>query len=241
MREALGAPGVVREVFATAQAAERHPELLAAAQADGVTWTEATDEVVARLCDAVHPQGVVAVAEAPHHGLADALPSGARLVAVLDAVREPGNAGTVIRIADAAGADGVVLTGEHVDQLNGKCVRASAGSLFHLPVVGGVDVAGAIARARRNGLVVFAADGAGDVTLDRLTPAELARPTCWIFGNEAHGLTDEIRAAADAVVAAPLYGRAESLNLATAAAVCLYASAVAQHAALDSDADQPNR
>lgn len=241
VREALAAPGVVRQVFATPEVVDRHPELPEAAAAGGVPWSEATAEVVARLCDAVHPQGVVAVATAAHVGLGEAVPADAQLVAVADSVREPGNAGTVIRIADAAGADGVVLTGDHVDPHNGKCVRASAGSLFHLPVAAGARVIDVIDRARRNGLVVLAADGAGDSRLDQLSAAELARPTCWIFGNEAHGLTDEIRHAADAVVAVPLYGQAESLNLATAAAVCLYASAVAQHAALDSGADQPNR
>src|SRR5690606_32906171 len=148
---------------------------------------------------------------------------------------DPGNAGTVVRAADAAGADAVVLAGESVDVHNPKVVRSTAGSLFHLPVVTGVSLADALAALRGAGLPVLAADGAGDLDLDDLLdvagaddasrPAvDLAAPTAWVFGNEAWGLPVEDRALADAVVRVPIRGRAESLNLATAATVCLYAS-----------------
>jgi RNA methyltransferase, TrmH family len=148
------------------------------------------------------------------------------LVAVLVDVRDPGNAGTVIRCADAAGADAVVLAGEAVDPHSGKCVRASTGSLFHLPIVAGVAIEATVASLRRQGLTVLAADGAARTDLDDAADAGLlAAPTAWLFGNEAHGLADEARGLADHVVRIPIHGRAESLNLATAAAVCLYASA----------------
>jgi TrmH family RNA methyltransferase len=139
-------------------------------------------------------------------------------------VRDPGNAGTVLRTADAAGADAVVFTDASVDPYNGKCVRAGAGSLFHLPVAMGVsvNVRNAVDHLRATGLRVLAADGAGEATLDDV---DLTRPTAWIFGNEAWGLPEEILSLTDEVVRVPIYGRAESLNLATAAAVCLYASA----------------
>ncbi len=126
----------------------------------------------------------------------------------------------------------MVLSEGSVDPYNGKCVRASAGSLFHLPVVTGVKVADAVDQLRAAGLRVLAADGAGERDLDALADAgELAAPTAWLFGNEAWGLPDSVASLADAVVRVPIHGRAESLNLATAAAVCLYASARAQRPA----------
>jgi TrmH family RNA methyltransferase len=154
---------------------------------------------------------------------------------VLATVRDPGNAGTVIRAADAAGADLVVLAGESVDVHNPKVVRSTAGSLFHLPVVTGMSLAAAVAELRAAGCHVLAADGTGPLDLDDLLDdagsgavPDLAGPTAWVFGNEAWGLPEEDRALADAVVRVPLRGKAESLNLATAATVCLYASSRAQ-------------
>jgi TrmH family RNA methyltransferase len=135
----------------------------------------------------------------------------------------------VVRCADAAGADAVVLAGTSVDPFNGKAVRAGAGSLFHLPIVIAASVPTTVATLREHGLVVVAADGAGPESLDDLTPELLRSPTAWLFGNEAWGLPTEIRLLAQHVVRVPIYGAAESLNLATAAAVCLYRSAREQH------------
>ena len=146
-------------------------------------------------------------------------------------VRDPGNAGTVVRCADAFGADGVVLTTGSVELTNPKTVRASVGSLFHLPVAVGAGLAAVVDAAHAAGLQVLAADGAGDVGLSELDrTGGLARPTLWLFGNEAWGMPEADRALADRVVRVPLYGAAESLNLATAAAVCLYTTATAQRA-----------
>lgn len=169
---------------------------------------------------------------------AEALPgllaTGPRLIALLARVRDPGNLGTVIRVADAAGADAVVIAGDAVEVTNPKVVRSTAGSLFHLPVVHGLPVEDAVRALRAAGSQVLAADGAGTLDLDDLQdaaalgddrgPVDLRRPTAWLFGNEAWGLPAEDRDLADAVVRVPLRGHAESLNLATAAAVCLYAS-----------------
>ena len=149
------------------------------------------------------------------------------LVTVLCGVADPGNAGTVIRTSDAAGADAVVLTRGSVDPYGGKCVRATAGSLFHLPVVTGVSPGPTVAALREAGLTVFAAALDG-TDLETIPTAELGRPTAWLFGSEAHGLDPATAAAADRQVRVPIHGRAESLNLAAAAAVCLYASARAQ-------------
>ena len=158
---------------------------------------------------------------------ATALAGRPRLVAVLADIRDPGNAGTVLRSADAAGADAVVFAGDSVDPYNGKTVRASAGSLFHLPVVRGARLPDALAAARPAGLTVLAADGAGERELTDLP--ELAAPTAWLFGNEAWGLAADTGALADARVRIPISPRAESLNLGAAAAVCLFASSAAQH------------
>jgi TrmH family RNA methyltransferase len=158
------------------------------------------------------------------HFLEAALPVAPRLVAICAEIRDPGNAGTVIRCADAAGADGVVLAGDSVDPYNPKTVRASVGSLFHLPVIREADPYAAVRAAQDAGLQVLAADGAGDVEL-HAAGALLGAPTAWLFGNEAHGLPDELADAADHRVRIPIHGRAESLNLSTAAALCLYESA----------------
>lgn len=231
-------PARVRELYLSPEAAERHPELTDDAARAGVGVRFGSAEVL----EAMGPdgQGVVAVADMLDARLADVVAAGPRLVAVLSRVRDPGNAGTVIRSADAAGADAVVLTRASVDLHNPKTVRASAGSLFHLPAVRGGEPAAVLEPLREAGLTVLAADGTGDWDLDDLLDAagpgggrrtgmpDLARPTAWLFGNEAWGLPADDRALADAVVRVPIHGHAESLNLATAAAVCLYASARAQ-------------
>jgi TrmH family RNA methyltransferase len=192
------------------------------AAARGVEVVQVDDKVLEALAETVTPQGLVGVAPLLEHRL----PSRPRLVAVLHEANDPGNAGTVIRTADAAGADAVVLTRGSVDPHNGKCVRASAGSLWHLPVVSEADRLDTLAALRADGVQVLATTGAGEVDLYDLEDRNcLDRPTAWVFGTEAHGLPEDVFAAADQRVRIPLLGRAESLNLATAAAVCLFASA----------------
>ena len=237
----------VRDVYLSEPAAARYDEILDDARDLGLRVHVGAPEVL----DAMSPdaQGVVAVLRARTWPLAEVVASvaGSRqesgrplTVAVLATVRDPGNAGTVIRAADAAGADLVVLAGKSVDVHNPKVVRSTAGSLFHLPVVTGPSLAETVAALRDTGCTVLAADGAGDHDLDDLldvagpgqagpegTP-DLAASTAWVFGNEAWGLPEDDRALADAVVRVPIRGRAESLNLATAATVCLYASSRAQ-------------
>ena len=211
------------EVFATAAATEQYADLAAAAD----TWTLVEDRALASLSDSATPAGVVGVCRFLDVPLEEALGTHPRLVAICADVRDPGNAGTVIRTADAAGADAVVLAGDSVDVYNPKTVRATVGSLFHLPVAVARDPAAAVAAARATGLTVLAADGAGEVDRDRADEV-LAGPTAWLFGNEARGLPHELAAAADHRVRIPIHGRAESLNLSTAAAICLYASARAR-------------
>ncbi len=226
--EAARERDLVEEVFATPAAAEEHAALLS-----GLTVHLVDDRAMAALADAVTPQGLVAVCrhvDVTPAELLDGPPPGqigrAQLVICAD-VRDPGNAGTVIRTADAVGARGVILAGDSVDAHNPKTVRATVGSLFHLPIARVADPAEAVALARAAGYLVLAADGAGETSLFEAGEL-LARPVAWLLGNEAWGLPEALAAAADHRVAIPVLGRAESLNLATAAAVCLYATAAAQ-------------
>jgi TrmH family RNA methyltransferase len=188
-------------------------------------------EAMSELAQTVTPPGLLAVCDFVDVSLESVAAARPRLVALLANVRDPGNAGTVLRAADAAGADAVIFADASVDPYNGKCVRASAGSLFHLPVVAGARLAEVVGALRDAGLRVVAADGrAGGSLDDPEARTRLSAPTAWMFGNEAWGLPAELLALADESVAVPIYGKAESLNLATAAAVCLYASASAQRA-----------
>jgi RNA methyltransferase, TrmH family len=216
------AAGIVLELFGTDAALSRYAEL--AAQAPVVS--PVTDEGLAALAETVQPQGLVAVCEQVDVPLPDALAKQPRLIAVAAGIRDPGNAGTVLRTADAAGAGAVVFAGDAVDPYNGKCVRASAGSLFHVDVVRDRSATAVVETLRGAGVQVLAATGYGDDDLDDLLDdGSLTAPTAWLFGSEAHGLPGELLAAADRRVRVPVYGGAESLNLAAAAAVCLYASA----------------
>jgi RNA methyltransferase, TrmH family len=217
----------VRELFVATDAESRHGSLIASAREGGAAVHVVSDRVLRLLRDTVTPQGVVAVITVrPEAGEALAA---ARLAVLLDRVADPGNVGTVVRTADAAGADLVGLTPGSADVYSGKCVRASAGSLFHLPVVTDLTVDHAAVAAGAAGCRVLATAADGESSLDDLIADDLlAAPTLWVFGSEAHGVSDTARAASDLVVRVPIYGSAESLNLAAAAAVCLYASARAQ-------------
>ncbi|SDT14275.1 RNA methyltransferase, TrmH family [Pseudarthrobacter equi] len=240
-RLAAGSPGVVTDVYASETCLDRFPEF--EELAEGTNAWLATDEVLAAMADTVNPQGIIAVCRFVDVSLESVLDAGPRLIAVLCQVRDPGNAGTVLRAADSAGADAVVLTGSSVDIYNPKAVRSTAGSLFHLPVVLGAEVADLVEACKARGIGILAADGYGSLNLDalqdenarrRLTGSgpdsvyDLGGPTAWLFGNEAQGLSAAELELADHRVAVPVYGAAESLNLGTAATVCLYASARSQ-------------
>jgi len=185
-----------------------------------------TDEVARALSP--DAQGILATA-ALEAIESEPIASGERLVAILSNVRDPGNAGAAIRAADAAGVRTVILTGECVDPTNPKVIRSSVGSLFHLSVLKIESLAEAADAARRAGLTVVAADVSGDSELGLAGAPDATASTAWLFGNEAWGLTADELEMADRVVRIPMYGKAESLNLGTAVAVCLYWSALAQH------------
>ncbi|WP_061960335.1 TrmH family RNA methyltransferase [Demequina flava] len=224
-------PERVRDLYISEEALERHPEIAQRALDAGRYVHLGTAQVLEGMSK--DAQGVVAVLDDAGTSLDDVVATKPTLVAVLSNVRDPGNAGTVIRAADAAGADAVVLAGQCVDISNPKVIRATAGSLFHLPVVRSLPYEDALAALSTAGLRLLAADGSGDVTLgdNSADASALSEPTAWVFGNEAWGFSDDELSLVDQVVRIPIYGRAESLNLATAASVCLYASAQAQHSA----------
>ena len=203
-------------MFVTADALARFSGLLG----DAPTF-EVTDKAAKALSDTVTPVGLVAVCRTPEA----ALPPSPRLVAVAVETSDPGNAGTLIRLADAMGADGVVFAGEGVDPYNAKCLRSSAGSIFALPVVQAADTAELLASLKAAGVQVLATTLDGELPLPA---ADLGKPTAWLFGSEAHGLADDVADAADARVSIPMHGGAESLNVAAAAAICLYASSQAR-------------
>ncbi|HET8992484.1 MULTISPECIES: TrmH family RNA methyltransferase [unclassified Rhodococcus (in: high G+C Gram-positive bacteria)] len=222
------AAGVVHDIFVTEDAAERYRDLVTTAQKRGIRVGLVTDRAAGRLSDTVSPPGLVAVCDTLDVPLGSALDSGARLLAIPVEMGEPGNAGTLIRVADAVGADAVILAGDSVDPHNGKCVRSSAGSVFHLPLVRERDTSRVLDAVTAAGVRVLATAADGEVDLDEADEL-LAGPTAWLFGSEAHGLPPEVAARADHRVRIPIRGRAESLNLATAAAICMYASARVQH------------
>lgn len=227
--EAALAAGIVHECFMTSTARERYQQLLAKCTEQGVAVSTVTDKAMAHLSDTVTPPGLVAVCTSIVRSAADiAHAARPRLVAIGDGIGEPGNVGTLIRVADALGADEVWLTVNSADPESPKAVRASAGSLFYIPVVTGIAAGDVIKLAEGRGVNVLVATGEGTVDISTAAGAELlAKPTAWVFGNEAHGVSAQLRAATVAQVRIPIRGRAESLNIATAAAICLYESAKA--------------
>lgn len=219
-------PELIDELFVTPTALERYEQFGRAARDADLEIEFVTEQVIDAMADTVTPQGVIAVCRQFPTSLKDILADEPKLIAILEEVRDPGNAGTIIRAADSAGADAVILTGRSVDLYNPKVVRATTGSLFHIPVAVLPELSPVLDRVRGAGLQVLAADVKGEDLL--AARASLAAPTAWLFGNEARGLTDENLALADRAITVPIYGKAESMNLATAASVVLYESAFAQ-------------
>jgi TrmH family RNA methyltransferase len=221
-------PELIVELYATPTSLERHGDIAQAAADAGVDVEFVTEEVLATMSDTVTPQGFVGVVRQFPTSVKEIFAGTPKLVAVLEEVRDPGNAGTIVRAADSAGADAVIFTGRTVDLYNPKVVRSTTGSIFHLPVAVGASLGDVVGRARSAGLQLLAADVKGDDLLVARREKLLGAPTAWVFGNEARGLEDDDLELVDRVITVPIYGHAESLYLATAASVCLYESAFAQ-------------
>ncbi len=242
----LGNDNLIQEIYVVPGFLESHTEFNNLLADSKLTPRLVTGEVLLAMADTQSPQGILAVVAMSQPQLSEVLAAQPKLLAVLCRVQDPGNAGTILRAADAAGADAVVLTKGSVDIYNPKAVRSTVGSLFHLPVLSNIEFDHLVAAAKTTGLQVLAADGYAAHDLDTLqdqaalraqnsqaatrneTEPVLEAPTLWLFGNEGQGLDEQEKAAADYRVAVPLYGVAESLNVGTAATVCLYGSARAQ-------------
>ena len=219
LADALGAGVVVEEVFTTGQ----HREVVETAAAAGAAVREVSESVLAGSSDTVTPQGVVAVARRVELPLDDALvasQAGALTLVLVD-VADPGNAGTLVRAAEAAGAAAVLFCGSSVDPSNGKCVRASAGALFHVPIAVGGDVVPVLQRLGDLGVRRAAAVVDGGVPYDG---ADLTGPVAVVVGSEAHGLDPAVLEAVDERVTIPMAGRSESLNVAMAGAILCFES-----------------
>jgi RNA methyltransferase, TrmH family len=224
--EALADPAGVREVFVTEDAARSHHDLLASTD---VPARLVTDKAAAGLSETVTPQGLVAVCALRDVPASVVTASPPRLTVAFAELADPGNAGTVLRTADACGAGAVLFGAGSTDPYGGKAVRASAGSVFHVDVVRGAPLESVLPEMRAAGVTVLAADGGGEVGLDEVSAeGRLAGPVLWLFGNEARGVPADLAARADARVRIPMRGAAESLNLAAAAAICLYTTQLAQ-------------
>ena len=200
VREALAAdPPAIDVLFVAAVV----PALAGAAGVGGVAVGHAAGAVLGRLTSTVTPQGIVGVASYVDVTLETVPASGC--VAVLHEVRDPGNAGTIVRSADAAGADAVVFGAASVDVYNPKTVRACAGSIFHVPIVRNVATISAVQALRASGHRILAMDAHGSHSL---YTTDVSGPVAFVFGNEAHGLPQEVVAAADATVRVPHVGAA---------------------------------
>jgi TrmH family RNA methyltransferase len=229
VREALVyRPDVIVDIYATQAALDRHPDLAQLAEDLRHRIDLASESVIAAMSDTVTPQGIIAVAKVFPVALSQVLAGQTKLIAIVHEIRDPGNAGTIIRAADSAGADAVIFSGESIDPYHPKVVRATTGSLFHIPVAIAPQLATLVPLVKGSGLTILAADVRGDDLTVARDDGTLAKPAAWLFGNEARGLSDESRAIADRSLRVPIYGAAESMNLATAASVCLYQSAFEQ-------------
>lgn len=220
LREALAAGVQIDEVFATTAA---DADVVALATAAGAIVHEVAPEVLARSVDTVTPQGLAAIAARVEVPIDEAVAVSAAgpIALVLVDVADPGNGGTLLRAAEAAGAAAVLFCGSSVDPSNAKCVRASAGALFHLPVASGGDAVGVLEGLRTQGVRTVA------TVLHDGTPydaVDLRGPVAIVLGSEAHGLPAAVMGAVDDRVTIPMEGRSESLNVAMAGSVLCFES-----------------
>jgi RNA methyltransferase, TrmH family len=214
--EALKSTATVDEVFATPEAVT--PEVRALVDTSGISLVLVSEAVLGSLCDTSTPQGMAAVVRMGL-GAVDEVPADASLVLVLAEVRDPGNAGTLVRSALAVGASSVVFTRGSVDPWHPKTVRAAAGTLFHIPVIRAHGLEEAASELRAAGFVLIGADASSRRPLDSV---DLTRRIAFVVGNEAWGLPSDMRHLLDEDIGIPMPGPVESLNVGIAGSILLF-------------------
>jgi TrmH family RNA methyltransferase len=227
--EALSSGAVIESVFIDDDAADRADwDLAEACEKTGARVRRLQPGVLTRVSDTVTPQPIAATVGMMDVSLDDVAVLHPTLVVVCAAVRDPGNLGTIVRSATAAGAGAVVCCAGSVDIYNPKTVRASAGMLFRVPVVAGPDEREALDEIGRWGLCRWGADPRGECDYTR---ADLTSPVALVFGNEAHGLGEAISRRLDGTLTIPMTAGAESINVASAASVICFEAARQRRAA----------
>jgi len=206
---------LVSQAFAGGTAGK---SLLAEIQSKGHIVNVLSDKLFDRASDTENPQGIIAVMKARYYKLEDILRRDGFLV-LLDAVQDPGNLGTIIRTADAAGADGVILSRGCVDLYNPKVLRATMGSVFHIPACSCDSSREAINMLKSKGFSVYGAHLSGTLSYFEL---DMKKSVALVIGNEANGICEDAASSADMLVKIPMYGRAESLNASVAAGLLMY-------------------
>ncbi|MBN2655313.1 MAG: RNA methyltransferase [Nitrospirae bacterium] len=220
LQSALSSRSKIKEIFFTSSFSLKSEggRILKKAESAHVRLIEVDEAVMSKISDAVTSQGVAAVVTLQRVDLDDLTLSSVPLIAVCDGVQDPGNIGTIIRTADAAGADAVVLLGGCCNPYNPKSVRSTAGSIFNIQVVTASSNA-FISYAAAKGISICCSSAKGSTSIFEV---DLSKPLAIVFGSEAHGINDSIVSVADFSVAIPIQGRAESLNVASSSAICLY-------------------
>ncbi len=210
----------VKQLFLTSTGLQKISSEINLDGLDNVEIFEVTDQVMKEMADSESPQGILALCSSKSLKLADLWRLQPRKVAYFWQIQDPGNAGTVIRTADACGFDAIIFSDNSVDIFNPKTIRATVGSLWHIPVITDVEISEFIAESHTHNFKSFALMGQGESTLNTELITRSGEKSLWIFGNEARGLPD----LPDTVesVRIPMKGHAESLNVASAAAIVMH-------------------
>ena len=224
--EALAAGLCLEELFIGPDATVVHREVVSMAGDSGVPTIPVSPDVLGAIAEAQTPQAMVAVARAVPPRTVAEITSGADMVVGLDRVADPGNLGSIVRTAEAAGAQGVLLLGSCADAWSPKAVRASAGAAFRVPVALGDD--GDVTTAARSGTLTIVATAAEGGEPPWAVVEQATGGLLWLFGSESHGLDPALARAAHTVAAIPMAGSVESLNLAASVAVCLFSQSRAR-------------
>lgn len=215
---AIAAGAEVKRVFFTESFKSKNEKFLRQLSGKAPDLIETTDDILSRLSDTETPQGIVAIASYKPFQFHELKLKTIPLIVVADGIQDPGNLGSIIRTSDAAGADAVIILQDTCDAFMPKVIRSTAGSIFNIPIVysNGDDL---IRWLKVKQISLFVTDITASETVYE---ADFKRPLAFVFGNEAHGASEGIKHKATAILNIPILGRAESLNVASSAAICLY-------------------